>query len=150
MLVALNVNDFLDRAATVYPQRVAIVDDPSAAAPLGELTYSNFESRARGMALHLEAMGVGQGDRVAIVSPNAAKFMISYFGVSGWAERLGLRWVRASGVMSNATAGDRSTGPSAPSRPQSQGVNSLLPSRLEGGQSTPGHTSCALWAMGLM
>ena len=84
MLVALNVNDFLDRAATVYPQRVAIVDDPSAAAPLGELTYSNFESRARGMALHLEEMGVGQGDRVAIVSPNAAKFMISYFGVSGY------------------------------------------------------------------
>jgi acyl-CoA synthetase (AMP-forming)/AMP-acid ligase II len=84
VLVALNVNDFLDRAATVYPQRVAIVDDPAATAPLGELTYSQFEARARGMALGLEAMGVAAGDRVAIVSPNAARFMISYFGVSGY------------------------------------------------------------------
>src|SRR6201997_3730232 len=36
------------------------------------------------MALALDAMGVGQGERVAIVSPNAARFLISYFGVSAY------------------------------------------------------------------
>ena len=36
------------------------------------------------MALALDAMGVGHGERVAIVSPNSARFLISYFGVSGF------------------------------------------------------------------
>jgi len=36
------------------------------------------------MASVLAAMGVGVGDRVAIVSPNSARFLTSYFGVSGW------------------------------------------------------------------
>ena len=36
------------------------------------------------MAIALDAMGVGPGERVAIVSPNSARFLISYFGVSGF------------------------------------------------------------------
>jgi acyl-CoA synthetase (AMP-forming)/AMP-acid ligase II len=36
------------------------------------------------MALALEAMGTGPGDRVAIVSPNAARFLVSFFGVSSF------------------------------------------------------------------
>ncbi len=36
------------------------------------------------MALALERMGVGEGERVAIVSPNSAKFMITLFGVSAF------------------------------------------------------------------
>ena len=36
------------------------------------------------MALALDRMGVDHGERVAIVSPNAARFLISYFGVSGY------------------------------------------------------------------
>jgi acyl-CoA synthetase (AMP-forming)/AMP-acid ligase II len=36
------------------------------------------------MALALDRMGVEHGDRVAIVSPNAARFLISYFGVSAY------------------------------------------------------------------
>ena len=36
------------------------------------------------MALALDAMGVDHGERVAIVSPNAARFLISFFGVSGY------------------------------------------------------------------
>jgi acyl-CoA synthetase (AMP-forming)/AMP-acid ligase II len=54
------------------------------AGSLGSITYAEMEARARGMALALEDMGVGQGERVAIVSPNAARFMISYFGVSAY------------------------------------------------------------------
>src|ERR1700734_2836044 len=40
-------------------------------------------ARARGMALALDHLGVAHGERVAIVSPNSGRFLISYFGVSG-------------------------------------------------------------------
>src|SRR5258707_477316 len=36
------------------------------------------------MALALDELGVAHGERVAIVSPNAARFQIAYFGVSGY------------------------------------------------------------------
>ncbi len=36
------------------------------------------------MALALDEMGVSHGERVALVSPNAARFLTSYFGVSGY------------------------------------------------------------------
>ncbi len=84
MRVPLTVGDFLDRAVSVYGPRPAVVDEPGTPGSLGTLTYAELEARARGMALALEAMGVGLGERVAIVSPNAARFMISFFGVSGF------------------------------------------------------------------
>src|ERR1700688_1793429 len=43
-----------------------------------------MHDRERGMALAFDAMGVGHGERVAIVSPNSARFLISYFCVSGF------------------------------------------------------------------
>lgn len=84
MRVPLTVRDFLDRAVTVYGPRPAVVDEPGPPGSFGTLTYRDLDARARGMALALEQMGVGQGERVAIVSPNAARFMISFFGVSGF------------------------------------------------------------------
>lgn len=88
MHVALTVRDFLDRAATVYPGRTAVVDEPDVPGSLGAITYADLDARARGMAIALESMGVGVGDRVAIVSPNAAKFVVSFFGVSGYGRTL--------------------------------------------------------------
>ena len=84
MKVPLTIGDYLNRAAAVYGDRTAVVDEPSVAGSLGTLTYRELDSRARGMALALDRMGVDHGERVAIVSPNAAKFMISYFGVSAY------------------------------------------------------------------
>jgi acyl-CoA synthetase (AMP-forming)/AMP-acid ligase II len=84
MRVALTIGDFLERAALVYPGRVAIVDEPDTPGSLGSLSYAEVHRRARGMAAALDAMGVGHGERVAIVSPNAARFYISFFGVSGF------------------------------------------------------------------
>jgi acyl-CoA synthetase (AMP-forming)/AMP-acid ligase II len=43
-----------------------------------------MHARARGMAMALDAMGVAPGERVAIVSPNSGRFLISYFGVSAY------------------------------------------------------------------
>jgi acyl-CoA synthetase (AMP-forming)/AMP-acid ligase II len=84
MRVALTVADFLQRGALVYGHRVASVDEPDVPGSLGTLTYAELEARARGMALTLDELGVELGERVAIVSPNSSRFLISYFGVSGF------------------------------------------------------------------
>jgi acyl-CoA synthetase (AMP-forming)/AMP-acid ligase II len=84
MRVPLNVWDYLERAAYVHGDRVAVVDEPNVLGSLGTLTYAQFEARARGMALALDRMGVGDGERVAIVTPNAARVLIAFFGVSGF------------------------------------------------------------------
>jgi fatty-acyl-CoA synthase len=84
MRVALTVADFLHRGALVYGHRIAAVDEPDVPGSLGSLTYTELEARARGMGLFLDELGVEQGERVAIVSPNSARFLISYFGVSAY------------------------------------------------------------------
>jgi fatty-acyl-CoA synthase len=84
MKVALTVNDFLERAALVYGERVGIVDEPDQpAASLGELTYQRVRELARAQAAALDHFGIDFGERVAIVSPNAARLFVSFFGVSG-------------------------------------------------------------------
>jgi acyl-CoA synthetase (AMP-forming)/AMP-acid ligase II len=84
MKVPLTVNDFLDRAALVYGDRIGIVDEPAQpAVPLGELTYRRIRELARAQAAGLDHLGVGEGERVAVVSPNAARLFVSFFGVSG-------------------------------------------------------------------
>ncbi len=84
MRVALTVNDFLDRAVTVYPNRVGFVDEPDQpASSWGALTFAQIGERARAQAAGLDALGVAQGERVAIVSHNASRLLTSFFGVSG-------------------------------------------------------------------
>ena len=84
MKVALTVNDFLRRAELLYPDRVAIVDEPDQPAPAwGSITYAEMARRARGMAAGLDALGIGVGERVAIVSHNSARLLTALFGVSG-------------------------------------------------------------------
>src|SRR6195256_2706022 len=84
MKVPLTVNDFLERAAIVYGDRIGIVDEPEQPAPpLGELTYRRVRDLARAQAAALDHFGIGVGERVAIVSPNAARLFVSFFGVSG-------------------------------------------------------------------
>ena len=84
MRVPLTVGDFLKRAGMVYPDRPALVDEPGMPGSLGRITYGELHARARGMAIALEQMGIGPGERVAIVSPNSGRFLTSLFGVSGY------------------------------------------------------------------
>jgi len=83
MRVDFNVRDYLDRGAFVYPDRIAIVDEPDAPGSLGRITYAELDERARGLAARLDALGIDAGERIAIVSPNSARFLIAIFGVSG-------------------------------------------------------------------
>src|SRR3954468_10022002 len=85
MRVPLTVTDFLERAELVYGDRVGIVDETDQPAPSwGTLTWREIATRARAQAPGLDALGIGRGERIAIVSHNAARLFTSFFGVSGF------------------------------------------------------------------
>ena len=84
MRVALTVGDFLRRAALVAADRIAVLDEPVVAGSLGSITYSQVAVRAASLASKLDQLEIAHGARVAIISPNSAKFLISFFGVSGY------------------------------------------------------------------
>ena len=85
MKVALTSNDFLDRAAALYGDRIGVVDEPEQPAESwGEVTYAEIARRARAMAAGLDRLGVAPGERVAMVSHNSARLLTAFFGVSGW------------------------------------------------------------------
>ncbi|MGY1605388.1 AMP-binding protein [Geodermatophilus sp. SYSU D00815] len=76
MRVPLTTRDFLDRAELVYGDRVGVVDEPDQPAPsLGELTYREVARRGRALQAGLDELGIGQGERVAVVSHNSARLL---------------------------------------------------------------------------
>src|SRR5947209_6676068 len=82
MKVPLTTRDFLDRAELVYGDRVGIVDEPQQPAPpLGEVTYREVARRARAMQAALDRLGVGEGERVAVVSHNSGRLLEMLLGV---------------------------------------------------------------------
>src|SRR2546425_4753292 len=83
MIGPLPLADFRERAEHVYGDREAIVDEPNPpGGGLGRISYGEFAAMSRSLAAALDGLGVGEGERVAIVSPNAARFLVSLFGVS--------------------------------------------------------------------
>lgn len=85
MKVPLAISDFLYRAENVYPDRIALVDEPDApGGGLGEITWSRFGNLVRAQAAKLDELGIGTGERVAMVSQNAGRLMTSFYGVSGY------------------------------------------------------------------
>jgi len=85
MHIEFNVRGFLDRAAATYPERVAVVDEPDQPAePWAPLTFAELATRARAQAAGLDRLGIGPGERVAVVSHNSARLLTSFFGVTGW------------------------------------------------------------------
>ena len=76
MEVPLLINDFLRRAAKLYPNKVAIVDGAN------RYTYADFQDRVNQLGHALLSIGVKPGDRVCILSPNSHYFMESYYGVT--------------------------------------------------------------------
>ena len=62
--VALSPLSFLERSASVYPDKLAVVH--------GDLryTYAEFSARCRRLASALRKRGVGPGDTVSVISPN--------------------------------------------------------------------------------
>ncbi|MBE0611034.1 MAG: long-chain-fatty-acid--CoA ligase [Dehalococcoidia bacterium] len=76
MEVPLLLNDFLRRAAKLYPNKEAIVDGDR------RFTYRDYQERCNQLGHALLALGIKKGDRVCILSPNSHYFLESYYGVT--------------------------------------------------------------------
>jgi fatty-acyl-CoA synthase len=76
MEVPLLVDDFLRRAAQLYPEKTAVVDGSQ------RFTYRQFQQRANRLSHALRGLGVARGDRVCILSPNSHFFLESFYATS--------------------------------------------------------------------
>ena len=66
---------FLERAAAVYPEHIAIVHGAQ------RFTYAQFYARARRLASALAAHGIGPGDTVSAMLANTPPMLDAHYGV---------------------------------------------------------------------
>ena len=66
---------FLERAAAVYPERIAIIHGAQ------RFTYAEFYARARRLASALAARGIGPGDTVSAMLANTPPMLDAHYGV---------------------------------------------------------------------
>lgn len=71
----LTCGDLLDRAADMYPERLAVVDGK------GRLTYSELRDTANRLAIALLNLGIRPLDRVLLQLPNWHEFAFTYFAL---------------------------------------------------------------------
>src|SRR5207342_2340739 len=64
---------FLERSASVFADRVAVVDGA------GRMTYGDLAARVTRTAHALRASGAGPGDRVAYLCPNTPELLVAHF-----------------------------------------------------------------------
>jgi fatty-acyl-CoA synthase len=83
MTVPLTTADFCHHARAVHGDGLGVVDEPGVAGGLGRLTYREVMERCDGFARALDRLGVGAGERVAIVAPNCAKLLVALYAVTG-------------------------------------------------------------------
>ncbi|SDM69021.1 long-chain-fatty-acid--CoA ligase [Allokutzneria albata] len=82
MRVPLTVADFVDRAETVWSGATAIVDEPDQpAAAVPTTTYGEVAARVRAWQAGFDALGVGEGERVAVVSHNSSRLLELLYAV---------------------------------------------------------------------
>jgi fatty-acyl-CoA synthase len=72
---ALTPLNFLARAAAIYPDRVAVIDDDR------RFTYREFYTRCRRFADALRKRGIGRGDTVSVMAPNVPALLEAHYGV---------------------------------------------------------------------
>src|SRR3972149_4791288 len=76
------VGEALNRSASVYPDKVAVVDLLGKYVPTGlSYTYEELLDRVNRLANGLLALGLKKGDRVAVLSEARIPFVVSLFGV---------------------------------------------------------------------
>jgi long-chain acyl-CoA synthetase len=78
------VQHFLQEAARKNPNGVALTSSahlPVLGRQASQLTYAELDRLADALAAGLVDMGLKKGDRIALVMPNIAAFVISYYGV---------------------------------------------------------------------
>ncbi|MFN7249254.1 MAG: long-chain-fatty-acid--CoA ligase [Anaerobacillus sp.] len=75
MHVPLIVTDFLDRAVTLYGDKVAVIDDHKS------ITYRELNERVNQLSYGLGSLGVQKGDKVAYLAPNTLEMLEGFYGV---------------------------------------------------------------------
>jgi fatty-acyl-CoA synthase len=73
--VPLSPLSFIERAASVYPNRVAVIYGDQ------RFTWKETYARSRRLASALSRRGVGRGDTVAVMLPNTPPMYEAHFGV---------------------------------------------------------------------
>ncbi len=75
METPLSPLEFMRRARRLYPDRVGVADEGRC------WTYAAFFERCDRWSSALQALGVGQGDRVAYIAPNTHRQLESFYAV---------------------------------------------------------------------
>lgn len=75
METPLSPLDFARRARRLYPEREALVDGAQ------RFTYREFFARCDQWSAALQSLGIRQGDRVALISPNTHSHLEAYYAV---------------------------------------------------------------------
>ena len=75
MFEPLSPLHFLRRAARLFPDKTAVVDGAR------RYTYGTLAGRVNRLANALRHLGVGQGDKVAVLSPNSHRLLEAFFAV---------------------------------------------------------------------
>ncbi|MFD8549639.1 AMP-binding protein [Streptomyces sp. NPDC059649] len=82
MRTPMTIADFLDRAELGFRDSPGVVDEPQQPAPAVPVaSYGRFAERVRAWQAGLDALGVGEGERVAVVSHNSARLLELLFAV---------------------------------------------------------------------
>ena len=69
------VHEFLERSAAKLPEKEALIVGPR------RITYAELDASANRLARALRGLGVGYGDRVAVLLDNSSETVISIFGI---------------------------------------------------------------------
>ncbi|MEN6301659.1 MAG: AMP-binding protein [Armatimonadia bacterium] len=70
-----DLNDLWTRAADLYGDRTAVIFEDQ------RYTYADLDTLIRAFAASLPSLGVGPGDRVALVLPNCLHSIVCYLGI---------------------------------------------------------------------
>lgn len=82
MRIPMTVADFLDRAELGFASSPGVVDEPDQPGPpVPVSTYGRLGERVRAWQAGFDALGVGEGERVAVVSHNSARMLELLFAV---------------------------------------------------------------------
>ncbi|QIN79896.1 long-chain-fatty-acid--CoA ligase [Rubrobacter marinus] len=73
--MTLNLAVLLEESAKTRPEKTALVIGER------EMTYSALRDAAKSFAGALSSMGVGPGDKVALLVPNVPQFVVAYYGI---------------------------------------------------------------------
>ena len=72
---ALTPLTYLDWAARVFPNKTAVVHGDA------RTTWAEFDARCRRLASALIKRGIGVGDTVSVMSPNAPAMLEAHYGI---------------------------------------------------------------------